>query len=134
EEKASFAIDLYHITPFGYKNIPLRSPHENLVLFDTYDEQGSLLLGLDNYPEAGYLNLFFHLLEGRVEDYIRDIPEPRWQFLAGNNWYDFGKENIISDTTGGFIQSGIVRLRIPREISRDNTILSGELFWIKVSV
>lgn len=134
EEKASFAIDLYHITPFGYKNIPLRSPHENLVLFDAYDDQGSLLLGLDNYPEAGYLNLFFHLLEGRVEDYIRDIPEPRWQFLAGNNWYDFGKENIISDTTGGFIQSGIVRLRIPREISRDNTILSGELFWIKVSV
>lgn len=134
DDKASFAIDLYHISPFGYKNIPLRSPYENLVLFDAYNDEGSLLMGLDSYPEAGYLNLFFHLLEGRVEDYIRKVPEPRWQFLAGNTWYDLGRENLISDTTNGFIQSGIVRLRIPKEINRDNTILRGDLFWIKVSV
>jgi len=134
DEKATHAIDLYLVTPFGYKSTPLRSAYEKVSLLENLEDEGTLYIGLDSYPEGGYINLFFQLLEGRVEDYIRKVPEPGWQFLANNNWYDFGRENILSDSTAGFIQSGIVRLRIPDDIRTGNTILPGNLYWIKVSV
>lgn len=134
EDKASSAIDFYHITPFGYRQLPLRSAYEHHRLLEPFEDEGTLYIGLDSYPEGGYLNLFFQLMEGRVEDYIREVPEPHWQYLAANTWHDFGQENILSDSTGGFIQSGIVRLRIPKLAEKGNTLLNPGLFWIKVSV
>lgn len=134
DDKPTYAIDLYRITPFGYHDTELKSAYESTDLLEPYDDEGSLYIGLDAYPAGGYISLFFHLKEGRVEDFVREIPEPKWQYLAGNTWYDFDKTGLIVDSTARFIQSGIVQLQIPDAIQDGNTILDGGLFWIKVSV
>ena len=134
DDKPTNEIDLYRITPFGYRNISLKSNTETVCLLEPFDDEGNLYLGFDKYPKNGYLNLFFHLMEGRVEDYLRDIPTPKWQYLANNTWEDFEPANVISDTTNSFIRSGIVRLQIPSDILKHNTILDENLFWIKISL
>lgn len=131
DDKPTYEIDLYQITPFGYKTVPLKSVHTTTGLLELFEDEGHLYLGLDAYPVNGEISLFFHLMEGRIEDFLRDIPEPRWQYLADNTWHDF---QIISDGTHRFIQSGIIQMRIPAQIQKNNTLVDENLFWIKVSV
>lgn len=131
DDKPTYEIDLYQVSPFGYKTMPLKSVHATATLLEQFEDEGHLHLGLDAYPDNGYLSLFFHLMEGRIEDFLRDIPEPRWQYMADNAWHDF---QVISDGTHGFIQSGIIQMRIPSQIRKNNTLLDENLFWIKVSV
>lgn len=127
-------IDLYQITPFGYKTVLLRSPYEKVDLLEQFKDEGNLYLGFDEYPEDGNISLFFHLMEGRVEDFLRETPEPRWQYLVNNTWINLDKSDIVEDGTGGFIQSGIIRLRIPEHIGKGNTLADPNLLWIKVSL
>jgi hypothetical protein len=134
DDKPTHEIALYRITPFGYRNTSLKSSTETECLLEPFDDEGNLYLGFDKYPKNGYLNLFFHLMEGRVEDYLRDIPTPKWQYLTNNTWEDFGAGNVISDTTNSFIRSGIVRLQIPSSIQKGNSIMDENLFWIKISL
>lgn len=134
DDKATHEIDLYQITPFGYRDVSLKSVYNTVDLLETYDDEGNLLIGLNAYPAGGYISLFFHLMEGRVEDYLREIPETKWQYLSNNQWYDFEQGCVISDGTNGFVQSGIVQLQIPDRIQNGNTLMEGDLFWLKVSV
>ena len=134
DDKVTDEIDLYQVTPFGFREVGLKSPYVAVDLLETYDDEGNLFIGLDAYPAGGYISLFFHLMEGRVEDYLREIPEPRWQYLANNQWHDFEQGCVIADGTNGFVQSGIVQLQIPDRIQNHNTLFNGHHFWIKASV
>ena len=54
--------------------------------------------------------------------------------MLDNVWVDFGEKNILDDTTNGFINSGIIQLRNPKLINKNNTVLSNDLFWVKATI
>jgi len=45
----------------------------------------------------------------------------------------FAKNDILADTTSNFIKTGIVRLHVPSQIQKSNTLLNPELCWLRVS-
>ena len=57
----------------------------------------------------------------------------RWFYLSDNTFYQFKKEDIYYDTTSNFTSNGIVSLRIPEDINKNNTIIQGDHYWILVA-
>ena len=96
-------------------------------------EQGALLIGLRQLQPLDSLSLLFQVAENSAD---AEIPKAklRWHYLAGNKWLAFQDYQIASDTTDELTTSGIVALSIPEDINRENTILSPELHWLKISV
>ena len=61
-------IEFYHLNPFGYKKIELRSTDTEISLMETNESQGNLFLGLDSYPYHCEISLLFILNEEEVND------------------------------------------------------------------
>lgn len=127
-------VRFFQLTPFGYQNVELKSKKqpENLV----YPLQGKaeLLMGLDKYPLRGEFSVHFEMNENFYEEVEGEVPPVTWYYLAGNSWYPFSEDEVIKDTTLGFIHDGVIRLRIPKRIKKDNTILDADLYWIKATI
>ncbi|MCB9287765.1 MAG: hypothetical protein H6560_10645 [Lewinellaceae bacterium] len=95
--------------------------------------EGSLCIGLRGLKPKQSLSLLFQAAEN-TGDTEADEPKVHWQYLAGNRWVDFREEQVVQDTTKGLITSGIVVFAIPKEIALGNTILPGDLHWIRAYV
>jgi hypothetical protein len=127
-------IEMIHLYPFEgtYK-------HEDLealpTLLPVFKEEGTLYLGLSRLRPGSTLNLLLQLAEATA-DSERDRALVNWHYLANNQWIPLrpGFE-VISDETKGLTISGIVKIAVPRGISRTgNTVMPSDLFWIKASV
>ena len=56
-----------------------------------------------------------------------------WSYLVSDQWRPLKDTNLLSDTTDGFLSSGIVTLEVPEDIDREHTIMSRELYWLRAS-
>jgi len=132
KEKAG-AEQFFHIHPFGYENLTSES-YRHIHLLPRYTSEGSLFIGLSEAPLSGTLTLFFHLREDATPETGTAPSVFVWSYLASNRWHVLDRFQVVSDTTSGFLTSGIVTLKIPEAINRQNTIMPGGPFWIRVSV
>ncbi len=122
----------FHLHPLGVENIS----HEDtthIPLVPRYESDGNLLVGINASKLSGPLTLFFHLREDSQPEAGSTSFAFEWAYLASNRWKPFKKAQIISDSTNGFLSSGVVTLEVPDDIDRNNTILPGNLYWIRVS-
>lgn len=126
-----------HIHPFGYEQIYPITKTQNKTLFPRYMNKGNLFLGLSASKLEGRLSLFFHLdekAEGKFGGLSTDSQaEIQWYYLFNNQWIKFKNHQVISDTSNGFLTSGIVTLDIPSAINTGNTIMPAPLFWLRAS-
>ncbi|MCP4432950.1 MAG: hypothetical protein GY806_18410 [Gammaproteobacteria bacterium] len=127
------AESLTHIHPFGIETIYLGNRDTSCYLIPQYEHHGTLFVGLSGSNIAGALSLFFNLSQQAVKSERFEQAAFDWFFLASNDWQPIHKNNILSDTTHGFLTSGIVTLNIPTDISRHNTVMPKDLFWLRVS-
>jgi hypothetical protein len=123
---------LFHIRPLGVEPVS-SDTHGKVTLTPGLDADGNLLIGIAATRPAGSLSLFFHLREDSLPEAATQTKPPVWHYLASNRWIPFDIRRILSDTTHGFLSSGIVTLDIPDDINRDNTILSSGFYWLRVS-
>lgn len=137
---------LFHIQPFGID--PLtgktgRGPVCFLPWFflpnsddvkGCYDPSyGSLFIGLRGSRAPGVLTLFFDLnQEGRTR-ITEKQPRIFWHYLKGNDWKILPSRRVLSDTTRGFLTTGIVSLDVPDDITRANSVMDPDLYWLRVS-
>lgn len=136
--KGEYAVEqLYHIHPFGI----IRTYHEgrmlNRSLVPTYDEDAYLYIGLRGMAPPCTLSLYFELRENQdlfSFDKPSAKPEIIWSYMVNDEWRDFTQTSVLSDTTHGFNNSGIVSLDVPRDLTRQNHILPAGLHWIRVAV
>lgn len=123
---------LIHLHPFGNLSLPSFS-YQNVPLLPAYTASGNLYIGIRANEPMPRLSLFFHMhqdsgpLSGRVQRSLR------WQYLSGNQWKPLQAQQIIGDTTEAFLVSGIVTLAMPLDISTDNTVMPGGLYWLSLS-
>lgn len=123
---------LFHLHPLGIEQLsPQACGKTHLV--PQYEADGNLLIGLSASKLAGTLTLFFQLREDSLPEAGTQEFGFNWYYLASNRWHRLGASQVVSDTTNGFLSSGIVTLEIPPDIDRDNTILPGELYWLMLS-
>jgi len=130
QSAGQFAEKLYYIHPFGLKAVDPRKPW---AMLPVYDYDGNLFIGFSASDLSAPLSLFFHLREDSVTS-IAASPEPvAWFYLASDQWHRLDTTRLLSDTTRGFLSSGIVVLDLPDDINRDNTVMPPDLFWLRVS-
>lgn len=131
-EQGKLAEKLYHLHPLGLEALSPKV-HGRIHLVPQYDGDGNLLIGIAASKPPGMLSLYFHLRDDSLAEAGDADFGFSWYYLSGNRWKRFKDAQVISDGTRGFLCSGIVALEIPADMDRDNTILPGDLYWLRVS-
>lgn len=124
---------VFHLHPLGQEVLSPRA-YGAIQLVPRYLADGNLFIGISATSLSGLLTLFFHLREDSQPEAGAMMFEFSWHYLAENQWKKLDQSQVVSDTTNGFLSSGIVTLDIPADIDRQNTILPENIFWIRVSV
>ncbi|MEM0938989.1 MAG: baseplate J/gp47 family protein [Bacteroidota bacterium] len=120
---------LYHVHPFGFEQL---AAEENPGLLPQYTDQGALYLGISHLGVPQTLSLLFQLAEGSADPNI-EKPDLKWSYLRNNEWVTLESLAILSDTTNGLVNTGIVRIHLPAEATTGDTLLPDSLHWLKVS-
>jgi hypothetical protein len=136
----------FHLHPLGWEAIsPLR--HPRLYLLPQYPDNGTLYLGVAA-SDIQQLSLFFHLQDNSLpldeellvqaqSEYKQRALTPAalvsWSYLSDNQWRPLNPRYILGDSTEGFMTSGIVTLTMPEKMTTANTIMPGNLYWLKIS-
>lgn len=132
----SSQVDFFHLHPFdgGYQQYQLKTAHSQPELLPPLTDEGTLYLGLNNLRPGSKLHLLFQMAESTADPFTEQATV-NWSYLASNSWVPLENGfDVLSDETNGLIKSGIVEISIPKNINKDNTILSPELYWIKAAV
>ena len=146
EDDPFFKDQFFHLHPLGWESIsPLR--HPRMYLLPQYPDDGSLFIGVAA-SDIQQLSLYFHLLNNSLplndellveiqdRDRVRALTPAAlvsWSYLSDNQWRPLNPRYILSDSTEGFMTSGIVTLTMPEKITMANTIMPGGLYWLKIS-
>ena len=124
---------VFHLHPLGVERIFPAGRDVKPCLVPQYDLDGNLFIGLSAPEALGLTTLFFHLRDDSTQDTEIEPPEIRWFYLAADQWKPLEKCRVISDTTNGFLCSGIVTLKIPGDITTGNTLMPAHCYWLRVS-
>jgi hypothetical protein len=133
DEQNSLSESIIHMHPFGVETVFPAELNRPSFLMPQYTHEGNLFIGLSGTDVSGPLNLLFHLSQDMTAATLAQSVEFDWFYLASNRWIKMSAKHLLSDTTHGFLESGIVSLNIPSDISRDNTVMPGNYFWLRVS-
>lgn len=123
----------YHIYPWGHEEILGTTKFDHIPLIPSFQNKGNLFIGLENAEANWTITFLFHLLDDSKLEVEMDPPALYWEYLASNQWRTLPNTSMVSDTTNGFLNSGIVTILLPQDINKENTIMSNSLHWIKVS-
>lgn len=125
----------YHIYPFGQAPVGQTGDFKLLPEFLVGAKllEGALYLGFRGLQPKQTLSLLFQMLEGSGDPEVA-LPAVQWAYLSNDNWIGFAQSQVLSDTTLGLVQSGIVKLQIPSDIRPGNTILGSGLSWLRLAV
>ena len=134
ETNGSGGMDVFQLLPFGYRKVYPAPEQVPLSLIPVVELPGNLHIGLTQLPKDGELSLLFQLEESSFHHTLHTTEVPTWSYLRGNTWVPFPGMYVLTDTTNRFINSGLVKIRIPKDINTTHTILPSSLAWIRVSV
>ncbi|MCB0612993.1 MAG: baseplate J/gp47 family protein, partial [Phaeodactylibacter sp.] len=128
-------IQFIHLHPYQ-DTYELKDIFSEPTLLPTFEEEGTLYIGLSNLKPGANLNLLFQMAGSTADPYLNKA-EVQWHYLKGNRWE--GNElkpdiHILKDETNGLIQSGIIQFALPKDMTDDNTILPAGLHWIRATV
>lgn len=122
----------FHIGPFGLAKKEPSS--ENIPhIFPTFSNEGSFYIGLDKVVLPQNISLLFQVSDGSANP--NKLPATiNWAFLIDNEWQDFESTTLISDSSNGLINSGIIVIELPKELNNTNTWLPSGNYWIRASI
>ncbi|MEM6270441.1 MAG: baseplate J/gp47 family protein [Bacteroidota bacterium] len=120
---------LYHVHPFGHRRLTAGElPH----LLPVYPHAGELYLGLDRLRTPQILSLLFQMSEGSADPEVA-TPRLHWSYLREDNWVGLPESALLSDTTNGLMNTGIIQIAIPADATGKNCLLPGAHHWLKIS-
>jgi len=126
-------IDLIHLYP--YKDTYKKEEIElQPTLFPTFCDEGTLFVGLSGLVPGDNLNILFQLAEATSDSESEKEPV-NWHYLDNNIWKPLRKGfEVLNDATENLTTSGIVKLALPENMTKDNTVMPKNLHWIKASI
>ena len=122
---------LYHIEPFGYRDLAGHDLNTGPSFLPQYVNEGELFIGIKNLAAPQSLSLLFQLAEGSADPDLaqQDI---QWQYLDGNIWKSLEEGKLLSDSTNGLLNSGIIRFDLAA--AQPGTLLPPNLYWIRAAI
>lgn len=125
-----FGDKVFHLHPFGIETLYPTNTISLPAVLPQYSYDGNLFIGIDARTLKGPLTLFFYLREDSSQEVVSSIA---WFYLAGNRWHRLDASRILSNTTNGFLCSGIVTLDLPDDFDRNHSVMPNDLFWLRVA-
>lgn len=123
---------IYQLFPFGQSI----SYEEGVVLSDylvpSFPNNGNLFIGLQNVQAPEELSILFALESKATKstNELQKIPIIQWKYLSNRGWESLDASSLIFDRTNGFIDSGIIRIKIPGNISLQTSELPAGQAWL----
>ncbi len=141
-------IKLFHEHPFGHEeeHNHLKITKQQKGIKDKYDSNninthllpkyckgGELFIGLENAEAQQTVALLVQVLEGSENPLAPSFEENEkidWSVLCDGRWKDL-KDHVVANNTDNFLTSGIVKISIPREATKTNTLLPEGFIWLR---
>jgi hypothetical protein len=129
-------VQLFHEDAFGQ----YEKHFEAKSIVPVHQKGGELYIGLDAMPNET-ISLLIQTVEGSENALVETFQENEnieWSVLSNNLWIDLS-DYILTNETKKFLESGIVKFRIPKDIDTKNTRISddklpNDLIWIKAKM
>lgn len=134
ESEQAHNLSLWHYTPFGYRPIYPSNDVSDMGFIPVLRDQSNLFIGLTDVKPGQLLSLFFQIEDNNNNDDASfEVETVTWAVLQYNKWKDIPKADVLQDSTGNFINNGIVVLRLPVSEMGNNTVLNPDYYWLRVS-
>lgn len=117
----------YHINPFGAS--PVRLPGSPLVS-DELHQAGNLYLGFEQLHPPQQVAVFFNI----QQEIPLDKPPPGFYCLTARGWKELTNSQLLSDTTLGLKQTGIITLNLPGDMETGGPVMPAGFHWLKITV
>ncbi len=124
----SKGVQLYHEDVFGQ----YEKETETKSIIPVHENGGELYIGLEAIPQTT-VSLLIQMLEGSENPLVDTFDEKEfieWHILSGNTWIDLS-QNMLKNETRKFLESGIVKFKIPKDINTNHTRFTDGLVWIR---
>lgn len=126
-------LTLIHQYPFGFEEIYPKNDLRRYPFLPQFEYADNLYIGIKDLKPGQELSLLFKL-EERNFHHTAHKPSPViWSYLSQKTWMPVDTKDILHDTTNNFINTGIVRIKIPYGINRGSSVLNPDLYWLKAS-
>ena len=129
---AARAIDLSfgHIHPFG--SIMHDNEIDKTLIPNEYTNRSYFYLGLENAQNLDTVSILFQVKEGS-ENPLKTPPKLTWEILTSTGWKTHQSEEfLLLEETNHFIKTGLVKLKIPKTASSENTLMPINMHWVRV--
>ncbi|MBL1260682.1 MAG: baseplate J/gp47 family protein [Thiotrichaceae bacterium] len=123
----------FHVHPFGVQQEYPAENKNKVQLFPHYEDDGNLFIGIEAIELNGTLNLYFDLDEETTCPTLSSRSLMRWYCLTKNGWQLLERNRIISDSTEGFLMSGVVAVDLPSGMISDSLVMPVGQYWLKVA-
>lgn len=133
ESDRAHNLSLWHYTPFGYRSNYPSNDVSDMGFIPVLKDQSNLFIGLADTAPGELLSLFFQIEDNNNDDASFEVQTVNWAILQGNKWKEIPKSDILQDSTGNFINNGIVVLRLPSSENGVNTVLNPAYCWFRIS-
>ena len=127
-------IKFIHVHPFGHDLIYPNSKQPSFKLIPDYPSDRQFYIGVNNVSPSDELTIYFELKDLKPTHSVINKPVISWSYLQENTWKTLTSNYILSDSTDGFIRSGLVTLLLPTDINSDNTVLPPDIYWISAQL
>jgi hypothetical protein len=121
-----------HLHPLGWQSM-FFSDTRIIRQIPRYNSPGQLFIGVEGKQLRGTLSLYFYLREDSLPMSGIANAGLAWRYLSGNRWRVLEPNQILEDSTKGFMTSGIVLLQLPDDIDTASTVMPAGQFWLCVS-
>ncbi len=123
-------MQLIHLYPFGH-NIGYPQKRSNFYLLPQIEFASTLFIGLDQVEAGEEVSILFKFSDSNIYNINFNSEKINWQYLVNNEWKTVPVNNITQDTTNDLTCTGIINIVLPTNISKNNTILNPDLFWLQ---
>lgn len=123
---------LYHLHPFGTRCLHPVPSHGDCRLLPRYGHDGNLYIGLRASRGQGRLSLLFQMNEEAAVARDGPMPATRWWTLRGDEWQPLPADHVLSDSTSGFLTTGIIVLQLPEDLDDRHQVMPTGLHWLAV--
>lgn len=124
----SDGVQLYHEDAFGQ----YEKEAETKSIVPVHQNGGELYIGLEAKPQTT-VSLLIQMLEGSENALVDTFKEKEfieWHVLSKNTWISLS-DYILQNDTRKFLESGIVKFKIPKDINTNHERFTDGLVWIR---
>lgn len=126
-------LKVFHIYPFGTTEVYPGKRNSPYSLIPDFDQGNNLYIGLTGIKQGQILSLLFQLEENNFTNLAKKTEPVVWSYLNNNDWIYLTEKDVLVDNTNNFINTGIIKIKLPDDLKRGNEVLSSNLFWIRAS-